>query len=415
MADKKLNVLLINHSDSRGGASVVSYRLMEALNAAGVTARMLVVHKDGQSRQVERVGPCPVSKLPFLAEHAQIFMLNGFDRSTLFRISTGRFGMNVAAHPWVSEADAVVINWINQGMLSLGGIGRLARQKPVFWTMHDQWNMTGVCHYAAGCDRWRAAGCRDCPLVGRGRLAEKVFNAKKRLYGSADIHFVAVSEALASLCRQSGLMRDADITVIPNAFPVDEYAVKAVLSREEAGLPPSGRIVTVSAARLDDPVKNFPLAVEIFNEAAADNVCAVFCGDIRHPEILETLRIPYRWLGYVSEPERRQSVMAHSDAVLSTSVWETLPGTVVEGVSCGAVAVTTDNGGQSEIVADGLTGYLFKGDVATAVRSGAEALKRALEMPQTAEARLERHREMERRFSAPVIARRYIELIESKI
>lgn len=38
-------VVLINHSDTRGGASVVTYRLMQALSRAGVDARMIVMHK----------------------------------------------------------------------------------------------------------------------------------------------------------------------------------------------------------------------------------------------------------------------------------------------------------------------------------------------------------------------------------
>ena len=38
-------ILIINKSDSTGGAAVVSRRLMEALRAEGADARMLVVEK----------------------------------------------------------------------------------------------------------------------------------------------------------------------------------------------------------------------------------------------------------------------------------------------------------------------------------------------------------------------------------
>lgn len=40
-----MKIVIINHSDSRGGASVVSMRLLEALVAAGEDVSMLVVHK----------------------------------------------------------------------------------------------------------------------------------------------------------------------------------------------------------------------------------------------------------------------------------------------------------------------------------------------------------------------------------
>ena len=42
-----MKIVLINHSDTRGGASVVSMRLLEALRALGADASMLVVRKAG--------------------------------------------------------------------------------------------------------------------------------------------------------------------------------------------------------------------------------------------------------------------------------------------------------------------------------------------------------------------------------
>lgn len=42
-----MKIVLINHSDTRGGASVVSVRLLEALRALGAEASMLVVRKAG--------------------------------------------------------------------------------------------------------------------------------------------------------------------------------------------------------------------------------------------------------------------------------------------------------------------------------------------------------------------------------
>ena len=38
-----MNVVLLNHSDTLGGASVVTFRLMQALHQAGINANMLVL------------------------------------------------------------------------------------------------------------------------------------------------------------------------------------------------------------------------------------------------------------------------------------------------------------------------------------------------------------------------------------
>ncbi len=74
--------------------------------------------------------------------------------------------MPLHKHPAVMEADVICLNWVNRGLLSLKEAERItALGKPVVWTMHDMWNMTGICHHAALCDRF-SDECGCCPLLG---------------------------------------------------------------------------------------------------------------------------------------------------------------------------------------------------------------------------------------------------------
>lgn len=406
----RLKVVLINHSDIRGGASVVSMRLLKALGASGIDARMIVREKSTDSLRVDAVTPRWRAKACFLAEHADIYVRNGFNRDNVFKISTARFGMPLHRHPWVREADVVCLNWINQGLLSLRGIERIHRLgKPVVWTMHDQWNMTGVCHYTSGCERWKET-CGNCPLVREGRslrdLSTTVQARKSAFYSRVPVSFVAVSNRLAELARQSSLMSDADITVIPNAFPVDRYTCEPDCGRELLGLPTDGRLVVMGAARLDDPVKNFPLAIEALNHVTTPGAVAVLFGDLRNPSLLDRLTIPHVWLGRI-DGDRVRSLMAHADVVLSTSVWETLPGTLIEGIASGAVAVATTNGGQADIISDGFNGYLVSENGAEVI---AGAIDKAFGLDFGIAGRESRHTDMAARFSARAVAERYAEL-----
>lgn len=357
-----MKVVLINRSDSLGGAAVASARLMRAMRRSGIDARMLVADKRGHDPNVALLGSRLAIKGSFLAERLGIFLRNGLNRDTLFKIDDAAWGLNAAAHPWVREADAIVLNWINQGTLSMAGIRRLAAlRKPIVWVMHDMWNCTGVCHHAYDCRRYRDV-CQACSLTGARDtdLSTAVQRAKQRLYADVPIHFVAVSHWLADCCRQSSLMRNSSISVIAN--PIDAEAFS--YSRHDADVCPAGPdtvVAAMGAARLDDPVKGFDLLIEATRHIAAHNpqlasrLHIVLYGALRDTSLLSQLAVPHTYLGYRSDVNR---IMQNADIVLSTSRYESFGYTLAEGLASGCVPVTTGMGGQADIVKHRQNGYV---------------------------------------------------------
>lgn len=412
-----MKVTLINHSDVRGGASVVTMRLAEALARKGLDVTVLVVHKATDNPVVKQAAAAWRAKIPFYAEAARIFAANGGNRSDLFKVSLGSDGLPLAAHPEVTGADAVILAWVNQGMLALDDVRRIAALgKPLLWVMHDMWNLTALCHHAGECSRYTTPeGCCHCPLLhsraAKNDMAAKVWRRKMELYRNTDIDFVAVSSWLADCCRKSGLFDGQRLHVIPNAFPTDSFYTEPRLPLDATGLPDKGKIILMGAARLDDPVKGLPYAVEALNKLADRGVTdalAVFFGNLRDKNALNGLRFPYRWIGPVTSPDILHELYARAHAVISTSLYETLPGTLVEGQAAGAVPVSFDRGGQADIIscpehgclvpfgdtdafADALAGVL-------AQKNNTAALKAAA-----------------MRFSAGQIADRYISLITTRL
>lgn len=396
-------VVLVSNSDSRGGAAVVTYRLMEALCGAGLDARMLVMHRGHtDDPRVAQIGPAWRRKAVFLAEHAEIWLRTGFDRADVFKMSTARYGMAVHSHPWVRQADAVVLGWVNQGMISLAEVGRIATRKPLAWVMHDMWQLTGVCHHAGTCNHFMAPDgrCGNCPLICNGRRADDLsastWRRKNRLYAQTPIKFVAVSNWLAQKCRQSTLMADADVSVLPNPFPIADFS--PLISN------PSPLIV-IGAARLDDPIKNLPLAVETLNRVTHPGANALFYGELRDPAALDGLRMPHQYVGMVHGRQNLAQIYAQAAVVLSTSHYETLPGTLVEGMASGAMAVCTGNGGQADIVDHGITGFIAPEPSPTLL---AGYIDQALANPTDRQAQ---HRAMAAKFDSAVVAQKYIELL----
>lgn len=414
-----LKIVLINKSDATGGAAVVSMRLLEALRQRGVDARMLVAEKCGESPYVERAATPMRLKRAFMTERLDILRSLYFRRENLWKVDTGAMGVPLWNHRWVVEADAVCLNWINQGFLSLAGVGKILRSgKPVLWTMHDMWCMTGVCHHAGTCDHYHEE-CGDCPLLGfaagKSDLSHSVWKRKRELYTGHKnrIHFVPVSHWLEQRARLSSLLRDEPITVIPNAFPTGR-------DFEPRGEKPQRPVkIVMGAARLDDPVKGWPImrrVTEYLAKAPAPGFELITYGNFKDPVSMQGIAIPHRHLGTIPSDHIRD-VYREADIVVSTSLYETLPGTLVEGQAFGCVPVSFDRGGQRDIIDHELTGRLaqFDNDTDTAARNIAREIEAAAETMLNDRTRRLMYDSVRSRFSSQAVADAYIALIQSML
>lgn len=410
-----MKITLVNHSDCRGGASVVTARLAKALADLGCNVTLLVVNKETNLPFAVQAVHRWRAKIPFFAEAARIFAANGFNRDDIFKVSLASDGLPLDKHPEILNADAVILAWVNQGMLDFKRIERIARRKPLIWVMHDMWNLTGICHHAGECHNYTAPqGCSFCPLL-HSRAAvndasAKVWQKKMRLYKNVPVSFVAVSSWLAECCRKSPLFKGIDVNVIPNAFPVDSFYSKPLSSRAQIKLPETSKIILMGAARLDDPVKGLQYAVDALNKLAdkgCSDATAVFFGNIRNPKALDKLRFPHILYGPVTSPQILTELYAHAHTLISTSLWETLPGTLIEAQAAGAIPVSFNRGGQSDIIKNPSEGRLIPfGDTDAFADAVAETLAQS---PDTIALR-----NAADRFSASSIAAKYINLINQQ-
>ena len=268
-----MKVTLLNHSDTLGGASVVTFRLMQALLDAGVEVRLLVMTKSSDDDNVTQIDAPKAHKYAFLMERLNIFLRNGFSKANLFKVSTASHGVSIANHPLIVDADVIALNWINQGMLSLNEIEKIAKMgKHIVWTMHDMWCLTGICHHALECEGYKKQ-CGNCQFLKGGTkskdLSQSVWHRKQALYQKTNIHFVPVSNWLAEKARESSLLKNADVSVIHNAFPIDSYKTTPTALPQEFGIDYNKNLILMGAARLDDPIKGFDYAIEALNIFAA--------------------------------------------------------------------------------------------------------------------------------------------------
>ena len=354
-----MRVLIVNTSERTGGAAVAANRLMKALINHGVKAKMLVRDKETDSLTVIGLPKSPMLHWHFLWERLVVFIRSRFSRKHLFEIDLANTGSDITRLPEFQEADVIHLHWINQGMLSLGGIQKILRSgKPVVWTMHDIWPATAICHLTLGCRSFTSA-CKSCKLLPKGsRLAQSVWRKKQRLLEDENIYFVACSHWLEQEAKSSALLKGHKITSIPN--PIDTHIYNNRCNKQEArqrlGLPADKKLILFVSQRVTNRNKGMDYLMEA-SEMLKDlpQLGVVILGG--HAEEVTT-QLPTFPLGYVNDEHRIVDVYNAVDVFVLPSLSENLPNTIMEAMACGVPCVGFRVGGIPEEIDHKQNGYV---------------------------------------------------------
>ena len=112
--------------------------------------------------------------------------------------------------------------------------------KPVVWTLHDCWALTGHCaHFDyVGCDKWKT-GCHNCPQIKEYPKSLFADNSKKNYLkkkdsftGVKNLTIVTPSQWLAELVKQSFLGNNQVVT-IRNGIDIAAFSYKESILKAE--------------------------------------------------------------------------------------------------------------------------------------------------------------------------------------
>ena len=356
-----MRVLIVNTSERTGGAAVAANRLMKALINHGVKAKMLVRDKESDSLTVVGLPKSPMLHWHFLWERLVIFVRSRFSRKHLFEIDLANTGSDITGLPEFREADVIHLHWINQGMLSLGGIQKILRSgKPVVWTMHDIWPATAICHLTLGCRSFMSA-CKSCRLLpGGSTLAQGVWRKKQRLYEDENIYFVACSHWLEAEAKSSALLRGHKITSIPN--PIDTHIYNNRCDKQEVrqqlGLPADKKLILFVSQRVTNPNKGMDFLIEACRQLKDLPQLGVVILGGHAEDVADQLPFETYPLGYVNDEHRIVDIYNAVDVFVLPSLSENLPNTIMEAMACGVPCVGFRVGGIPEEIDHKQNGYV---------------------------------------------------------
>lgn len=370
-----MRVLHINQTDCSGGAGIAAWRLHRALRDRGIESSMLVRRKFGGDAHVFTLPP------PTWTDRAigKLTRPLGFNEAHLR--SQAKFG----GIDRVSQADILHLHNLHGGTLRPAALLHWP-QRPVVYTLHDLWAITGLCAYPYDCERWRS-GCGQCPYLDRepaaaGDATAWEWRAKRRVWDHLRPRFLAPSEWLASLAREA-LGPNAAIRVVPNGLdtarfrPGDPVAARSILNLPEDGK----RLILVSAQNLTLFRKGIDLLLEALKQLPSRkrDLLVLLAVGADGPVLARRAPVPVLDMGYLSDPEKQVAAYQAADVLAFPSRADNAPLILQEALACGLPAVAFATGGVPEMVQYGRAGILVaNGDT----RAFAQGLVRVVEYPE---------------------------------
>jgi glycosyltransferase involved in cell wall biosynthesis len=364
-----MNVLQINTRDGAGGAASVAYCIKSALERASHCTSLWVRSKQSRDENVHCINSdnelgrsidalsgsicgkaiyaAGKSLLPkWVANDIQFHPMRNIEETEEFR-----------------DADIIHCHNLHGGFFNLHKLIDYSRAKPVLWTLHDMWALTGHCAHAFECEKWMT-GCRDCPRlsiypeIGWDNTGY-LWNRKKKIYAQCDLTIVVPSLWLQRRVAAS-ILGHLPCALVYNGVDTRVFhATDRAAARRRLNLPADKKLLLfVAPGGRKNPWKGFEYVEAAFDRFRARDDVHFVCvggddGAARHGSNATSA-------GYVDDARTLALYYSASDATLFPSLAENFPLVVVESLACGTPVVGFDVGGVKEAIQHAKSGYVAR-------------------------------------------------------
>lgn len=361
-----MKVLHISQSDLDGGAAKAAYRLCIAQRYNQIWAELFVMRKFSDSSFV-------------ISGRSLLSLVAAKILPQLDRVLKKIFGVK-GGHPWsfnlipnpllkvlsLSDYDLIHLHWVGKNMVNHAMINKIT--KPLVWTLHDSWPFTAGCHIPKECEGYKS-GCKECPQISNRKattaLLDYMHRSKSKTYKERDIHFIAPSHWIANCAKNSQLLSDSSIHVIPNGICTKTfYPFSKTECIDLFGLPANKNIILFGAMYADtDHNKGLDLLLKALailcssdSEFSERSILVIFGASPSF--VLRNLDIPVLCIGVIHEQSMLAKLYSAATVTLVPSRSESFGQVAAESLSCGTPVVAFRCSGLIDIVDHRINGYL---------------------------------------------------------
>jgi glycosyltransferase involved in cell wall biosynthesis len=358
-----LKVLILNESDTNGGAARAASRLHSALLKNNIHSRMLVQNKI--SNQDTVIGPdSKIGKLINLARPALDVM-----PYKLYKDRTGSM-FSPSSIPFSSilkkikeiNPDIVHLHWIAGGMLTIKEISKI--NIPIVWSLHDDWAFTGGCHIKLNCNKYKQ-NCGSCPVLGSDRnydLSRVIYNRKKNSYKKMNnLTVIGLSKWLQKCAQESSLFKGKNVINLPNLIDTSIYhPINKTLAKDFFGINPNKKLILFGAMNaVNDVTKGFSYLKKALEKIDSSLYEIGVFGSFGSDEAKE-FKQKINFFGHFHDDISLAMAYSAADVMVVPSIQENLSNVIMESLSCGTPVVAFNVGGNSDLIIHKKNGYLAK-------------------------------------------------------
>lgn len=417
-----MNILHINTSADQGGAAKAMQRLHQGLRQSGQQSQILAKYKTKDDRNVFLVNEV-VRDFWNIARRKKEGLFRLLDKHTglfyWFYSST----FLLAQTEIFKQSDIINFHNLHGSYFNLLAIPLLSEKKPIVWTLHDMWPLTGHCTYSYDCQRW-IKGCFKCPLLRDRRLkleyppatvmdlTKNIWQAKQNIYKKSNLHIITPSSWMQSLVKESILNKSILIEHIPWGIDLEKfYPVGKKQARQMLGIAEDKKVVIFVSESLSQYRKGASFLVSALERLQNEfSICLLLIGS-GAVTVSNLEKISLKKFDYVDSEDLLRLFYSAADVLALPTLADNQPLVLIEAMACGTPAVAFDIGGIHEIIKHMDNGYLAAYKEIEALAAGIKLLLKDENL--SARLSMRCRQTAERDYSLQLQTRRYLSFYES--
>ena len=309
------------------------------------------------------------------------------------------FGFDITKRKEYEEADLLHIHWLSEGFIRLKSLSKV--DKPIIWTMRDEWAYTGGAHYKSDFEKYE-----------KGYASKLLKIYKKKIY-KKNFQFVALSKWLKVKAEKSGTINKSQIIKIDNNIQLKDFIlIDKDVAKSTLGLTTEKQIILYGAQNPQSERKGWKIFLETLKVLDKSKFFLLIFGKFWSHELLDKIGVNYKSLGFVTNKYILNALYSSGDIFVASSLQDAWPKTFAEAMYCATPAVCFDQTSISEIVEHKKNGFIVKKREAKALKEGIiwlldETKKNNLIGLQA--------REKIKNYDPKIIAKKYLNLYKKKL